>query len=278
MTLSMAGFAANDALMKAIAPEVGFYQTILLRGIGATLVMALLAWRLGALRRLPPRGDWPWLGLRGVAEIGATLCYLTALVNLPLATVSAIAQTMPLMITVAGAVFLAERVGWRRWAAVGVGFGGVLLILRPGGEAFDPAMLWALSGVVCFTVRDLATRRLSGATHSALVTLATAFGVTVMGGVGALAHPWNAVEPIEMAGIAVTVGFILAGYYCGVVAMRSGDVGFVAPFRYSVLIWALLIGYLAFDERPDGPTWIGAGIVVAAGLYTFFRERRLARA
>ncbi|MEM1316120.1 MAG: DMT family transporter, partial [Pseudomonadota bacterium] len=147
-----------------------------------------------------------------------------------------------------------------------------------GGAAFDPAMLWALAGVACFTIRDMATRNLSGATHSALVTLVTAFGVTVMGGIGAYLTPWTTVEPIEFAGLGAAVAVILVGYYCGVIAMRSGDIGFVAPFRYSILLWALAIGMLAFDERPDLPTWIGAAIVVAAGLYTFFRERRLARA
>ncbi|MEM1316137.1 MAG: DMT family transporter, partial [Pseudomonadota bacterium] len=239
MTLSMAGFATNDALMKALAPEVGFYQAIFLRGVGATLVMALIALCVGALRRPPPGRDAPWLLVRGMAEVGATFCYLTALVNLPLATVSAIAQTMPLMITFAGAVLLGERVGWRRWAAVATGFCGVLIILRPGGAAFDPAMLWALAGVACFTIRDMATRNLSGATHSALVTLVTAFGVTVMGGIGAYLTPWTTVEPIEFAGLGAAVAVILVGYYCGVIAMRSGDIGFVAPFRYSILLWAL---------------------------------------
>ncbi|MEO0683305.1 MAG: DMT family transporter [Pseudomonadota bacterium] len=215
----------------------------------------------------------------------ATVCYLTALTRLPLATVSSVAQTMPLMITFAGAVVLGERVGWRRWAAVAAGFIGVLVILRPGAE-FQPAVLWALAGVTCFTIRDMATRRLSAQTSSPLVTLLTAAAVTLMAGVvlawraaaapEAAQAPWAQVGELEALGLAAAVLCILTGYGCGVTAMRSGDIGFVAPFRYTVLVWAMAIGFFAFGERPDAQTWLGAAIIVAAGLYAFFRERRAA--
>jgi len=285
MAVSMAGFAANDALMKVLAVEAGFFEAVLLRGLGATLLMTLIAWRFGALRRLPPRRDAPALALRCTAEVCATICYLTALTRLPLATVSSVAQTMPLMITFAGALIFGERVGWRRWAAVAAGFAGVLVILRPGAE-FQPAVLWALGGVTCFTIRDMATRRLSQHTASLFVTLLTAAAVTAMGAVAlgwraamapeAASVPWAEVGPWEAAGLAAAVLCILTGYGCGVNAMRSGDIGFVAPFRYTVLVWAIAIGFLAFGEQPDAQTWAGAAIIVSAGLYAFFRERRAA--
>ncbi|MEO1687064.1 MAG: DMT family transporter, partial [Pseudomonadota bacterium] len=214
MAVSMAGFAANDALMKVLAVQAGFFEAVLLRGVGATALMALIAWRLGALRRRPARADAPALALRCAAEVCATVCYLTALTRLPLATVSSVAQTMPLMITFAGAVVLGERVGWRRWAAVAAGFIGVLVILRPGAE-FQPAVLWALAGVTCFTIRDMATRRLSAQTASPLVTLLTAAAVTLMAGVvlawrtaaapEAAQAPWAQVGAPEALGLAAAV-------------------------------------------------------------------------
>lgn len=279
ISLSMFGFAVNDALMKLLAPETGLFQAIFTRGCMATLLIALLAWRMGALTRLPPREDAPHLMLRAGAEVAATYCYLTALMHLPLAEVSAIAQTMPLAITLAGALFLGERVGWRRWAAIAAGFLGVLIILRPGIAAFQPAAVYAIAGVGFFVVRDLSTRRLSKATPSLLVTLLTAATVTGMGGVGAVADGvWNPMTGWQIAGLAAAAGTVLVGYYFSISGMRTGDVGFISPFRYTVLIWAMLLGFLMFGERPDAFTWTGAALIVAAGLYAFQRERRLARA
>lgn len=275
---SMFGFACNDALMKLIAPDLGLFPSILIRGLMASALIAILAWRFGALARLPARADAPWLAVRAAAEVGATLCYLLALMRLPLAEVSAIAQTMPLALTLACALFLGERVGWRRWAAIGAGFAGVLLIVRPGGAAFDPAALYAVVGVALFVVRDLATRKLSAATPSLLVTLFTAGSVTLMGGVGAAAAGvWPAPSWAEVGGLAAAAGLVLTGYYFSIAGMRTGDIGFSAPFRYTVLLWATILGWLIFADVPDALSWAGMAVITGAGLYAFRRERKLAR-
>ncbi len=160
MVAAMAGFVVNDALMKIALVDVPLFQAIFLRGVVATALIGLLAWRRGALRR-PAPADMRVLGVRSFAEIGSTICYLTALMHMPIANATAILQAMPLAVTLAAAVFLREPVGWRRWSAILVGFAGVLLIVRPGTEGFDVNALWALAGVCFMTLRDLSTRRLS---------------------------------------------------------------------------------------------------------------------
>lgn len=275
--LSMFGFAMNDALMKLMAPGLGLFQAVFVRGVFASLFVLALAWRFGALRRLPPARDLPMIAVRIAAEMGATFCYLTALFHLPIANVSAIAQTMPLMITFAGAALLGERVGWRRWSAVAVGFVGVLIIVRPAAEGFDWHAVYALLGVICFTIRDLSTRGLSDETPSILVTLITSVGVMTLGGVGtAVGGAWTPVEATTLAGLACAALALPVGYYFGVAAMRSGDIGFVSPFRYTILIWAILLGMVVFGDVPDVPMLAGATLIVAAGLYTFWREQHVA--
>ncbi|MGM0584294.1 MAG: DMT family transporter [Pseudomonadota bacterium] len=277
MSASMFGFACNDAIMKFLAPEMGLFQAILIRSLFALALVAALAWRFGALGRWPPRRDLPWMALRSLGEIGATAFYLSALMRMPMGNVSAIVQSLPLVITLFGALFLGERVGWRRWSAVLAGFAGVLMIVRPGGEAFDPASGFAFAAMLCFLLRDLATRQVSGATPSLLITLVTTIGVGAMGGIGAAWQGWTPVDPGQFGGLALAALFIFAGYFGGVMAMREGEIGFISPFRYAILVWSLLLGFLVFDERPDALTLLGAATIVGAGLYAFWRERRAAQ-
>ncbi len=276
MAVAMAGFACNDTLMKLIAPEIGLYQAILVRGIFATALVGLLVWRYGALRRMPPRRDLPWLAVRSAAEVAGALFYLTALFHMPIGNVSAIMQTTPLVLTMTGALFLGETVGWRRWAAILAGFAGVMLIVRPGGAGFDAHAYYAFASMLCVTVRDVATRKMSGETNSLLITLTTTVAVGGMGGVGAALGEWTPMETWHWVGMIAGAGLLFTGYFCGVVAVRTGEIGFTSPFRYTVLVWTMLAGLLVFDETPDGLTLVGAAVIVAAGLYAFWRERRLA--
>ena len=277
ISLSMLGFAVNDALMKLVGPELGLFQAVFLRGLFATFAIGALAVIFGAIRR-PSRRDLAWIGARTAGEIGATVCVLTAVFNMPLAAVSSILQTLPLSLTLVGALFLGERVGWRRWGAILVGFAGVLVLLRPGAGDFDPYALWALAAVGFVTLRDVATRKIGRATPSLLVTVSTTGAVTVLAGLAvAEGGGWTPVPAASLAGLAGAAGAILVGYFFGVQGMRVGDIGFIAPFRYTILIWSMLLGFLLFAERPDAATWTGAAIIVGAGLYTFRRERRAAR-
>jgi S-adenosylmethionine uptake transporter len=194
---------------------------------------------------------------------------------MPLANVTAILQVLPLTVTLGSALVFKETVGWQRMAAIVVGFIGVMLIVRPGSDGFSVWSIYALIAVLIVTVRDLATRRLSRDVPSMSVTLVTAVAVMAGAGVASLTQPWAPVDVTQAALIAGSALFILGAYSFSVQVMRMGDVSFIAPFRYSGLIWALVLGLFVFGHWPDPLTLTGAGIVVASGLFTLYRERKL---
>ena len=162
--------------------------------------------------------------------------------------------------------------------AIGVGFVGVMMIVRPCTDAFDIWSLYALFAIFCVTIRDLAARRLSRDVPSLSVALAAAGGVLLFSITGAAFTEWQPVSVSESLILIGAIVCILGGYLFSVTAMRQGEIAFVAPFRYTSLVVALILGLAVFGEWPDGMTLIGAGIVVATGIYTFYREAKLARA
>jgi len=277
MMVCMAAFVLNDALTKTVADELTVFQAMFLRGLVATVLIGAVAARRGVLLYRIAREDFRPLGLRLIGAVGSTVCFLNALFHMPLPNVSAISQSMPLAMTLGAALFLAEPVGWRRYLAIGIGFSGVLIIVRPGAEGFNEASLWAIASVGFATLRDLATRRMSRGMPSLFVALTNAVAVAVVGGAVAAFQPWQDVSATSFGILALAALFLFAGYMFNVMSMRHGEIGFVAPFRYTVLIWALLIGALAFGEIPDSQTLLGAAIVVGTGIYTFYREERLRR-
>ncbi|WP_421702668.1 DMT family transporter [Aliiroseovarius sp.] len=277
MTASMAGYTFNDICMKALAGQVPLFQAVFLRGIFASLFIYLLARHLGALRFDLPRRDWGLIAVRTLGELGATYCFLVALFNMPIANVTAILQALPLTVALAAALFLGEPLGWRRLGAILAGFVGVMLIVQPGGDGFTVWSLYALVAVAFITMRDLAARRLSRDTPSLTVSLIAAIGICLAGGVASMTEVWAPIGLREGAILLLAALFILGGYLASVAVMRVGEIGFVAPFRYTGLLWALVLGWLFFGDWPDALTLAGAGVVVAMGLFTLFRERQLAQ-
>ncbi len=274
MSLSMAGFVTNDAIMKGIAGSLALEQVVFIRGIFATLLILGMAHFSGALRFTLTKRDRPIISIRVLGEVATTFCFLTALFNMPLANAQAILQAMPLVVTLAAAVFMGEQVGWRRYSAIIVGFLGVMIIVQPGAEGFNIYSLYVLAAVCFATLRDLQTRRLSPGIPSLFVTLCTSVAITAIAGVASIFSDWpEAVAAPDVAWLALASVFLIAGYYFGVTAMRVGEIGFVSPFRYTILVWAILIGFFIFDEVPDYWMMLGSGIVVATGIYTLYRER-----
>lgn len=278
MSGSMACFTFNDTLMKALGETVPFFQALFVRGCLTSLALLGLAYALGSLRLRLPRRDWGWVGLRTLSEMGAAYFFISALFHIPIANATAVLQALPLTVTLAGALFLGEAVGWRRWVAILVGFAGVLLIVRPGPEGFDPYAIYALIAVFCVTARDVATRRLSAQVPSMTVACIGAVGVTLFAALGASQIEWAPMQAREWSLLAGTVLFITAAYLLSVMVMRVGEIAVVTPFRYTGLLWALLLGLVVFGEWPDTLTLLGVAIVAGAGLFTLFREARLARA
>lgn len=273
MVGAMACYTLNDACVKAISDDLPFYQAMFLRGVGTVILLTLLTAALGQLTARIPRREWGLIALRSFAEAGAALCFLTALYNMPLSNATAILQSLPLSVALGAALFLREPIGWRRIVAILVGFGGVMLIVQPGGEGFSIYSLSALAAVGFVTLRDLSARRLGRDTPSMLVALFAAITVTTMFGIGAAVTPWAPVS-LEAAGIlGLALMFILGGYVLSVMVMRVGEIGVVAPFRYASLIFGMGLGIVLFCERPNGLTYLGAAIVVATGVFTLLRER-----
>lgn len=278
MSGSMAGFVANDAFIKLVGPDIGLFQTIFVRGLFTVALLGVLAWLTGAFRYLPGRADLRLISMRTVAEIGATLAFLTALFHMPLANVTAILQVLPLTIALAAAIFLGEPIGRRRIGAILAGFLGVMIIVRPGAADFNIYAILGLVAVACVTLRDLSVRRFSPQVSSMLVAFITAVVVTVMGGVGTLVQgEWTPLGSRELIFLIFAAVFIFMGYYCSVAAMRVGEVAVVATYRYSVLLWAVLLGWWVFGDLPDFWTILGMLLIAAAGLFTMWRESRTAR-
>ncbi len=277
MCASMAGFTINDTFMKSVTKTLPLFQTIGMRGLIAVVGLGLLVLATRAYRVRLNRRDIGLILLRSLADVAATVTFLTALPHMPLANLSAILQALPLLITLGAAVVYGDKIGWRRMTAILVGLVGVLIIIRPGTDGFDRWALLGVASVAFVVVRDLSVRPFQGQVPSALVALGGAVGVTMMGWVGAGVQ---GVEPVSATEAAKVLGaglFLIVGYLSSVMAMRTGDIGLVAPFRYTSLLWAIVLGLLVFGDLPDVWTLLGASIVIAAGLFTLWRERALRR-
>ncbi|WP_415403088.1 DMT family transporter [Tateyamaria sp. SN3-11] len=276
MVLAMLGFAFEDALIKLLAGALPLGQIIGLLGMGGALVFAILC-KVQRQSLWDPAFLAPSILLRNLAELVGALGFVTAIALIPLSTASAILQAAPLLVTLGAALFLNEPVGWRRWAAILVGFFGVLLIIRPGTEGFSWLSLFAVQGVVGLAVRDLATRRVKAAVTSMqlsylafLMMIPASVILLIAGGVAPVSLTWG--QSGVLAG-AVLIGAL--SYYGITYAMRVGEIGFVTPFRYSRMIFALILGMAFFNENPDALTLIGAGIIILSGLYTLWREQNV---
>lgn len=276
MVIAMLGFAIEDTFIKLISDVVPIGQILFMLGLGGTVVFAIIVRAQGRHVFIKEMWSIP-IGVRAIGELVGTLCFISAIILTPLSSASAILQATPLVVTLGAALFLGENVGWRRWTAIFVGLFGVLLIIRPGMDSFEPLSILALIAVICLATRDVATRRASNAISSMQLSC-LGFLPLVPGGLGLM---WATNTPFVMLdshtmlllGIAMFVAFL--GYYAIVAAMRVGEVSFVTPFRYTRLIFALIAGIFIFDESPDGLMLVGAAIIVASGIYTVLREHNL---
>lgn len=275
MMVAMAAFTLNDAAMKALTQGVPLFQAIAMRG-GLMLVgLLVLARLMGQWKPVLPRRDGVIIGVRCVAEIVSTMLFLAALMHMPLANLSAIMQALPLAVTLAAAVVFKDRVGWRRMTAILIGFIGVLIIIRPGPDGFDVWSLMGLISVAFVVVRDLTTRSVSRAVPSVMVAVYASVAVTLAAGLASLPGGWQPLT-LGQGGLVLAASMALVvGYLFAVMVMRVGDISFVAPFRYTALIWAIFLGWLVFGSLPDPLTLLGAALVVGTGIFTLWRERKV---
>lgn len=278
MALAMGAFSLNDTMTKATSVELPTGQILAIRGAFAVILLAPIVLYIHGLRSFARAYSTPLL-IRNIAEIVSAWLFLAALFKLPLANVVAILQTLPLTMTAAAAILFREQVGWRRWTAASVGLLGVLLIVQPGTAGFSWWYVAAIASVVFITVRDVATKFITGTTPSLVITFITAAVVMVSGAVLGLTENWVTPSTASIARLAAAAVLVLVGYYTLIECWREAEISAVAPFRYTIVLWAMLLGYLVLGELPSLWTVVGSIIVVGAGLYTFHRERvRKARA
>ena len=275
MCASMLGFTLNDTLVKAVFDSgVPLSQVILLRGLVATVGLFVIAARSpGGLQLLPKGPDRWYLTLRTIGEVAATVTFLVALTHMPLANLSAIMQFLPLAVTLAAAVVLKTPIGWSRLAAILVGFAGVMLIIRPGAVDFDRWSVLGLASVGFVVLRDLSTRFFSSHLPSTTGAIWASVAVMGMGGVDVVREGWHPLTLQALVETSVAAGFLIVGYLAAIKVMRVGDLAVVAPFRYTSLLFAILLGWALFGTLPDHLTLIGAAIVVASGVYMLMQER-----
>jgi drug/metabolite transporter (DMT)-like permease len=276
MLIATLAFTTGDAFMKIMSTRLPTGETMAIRGMfGSLLVLGLVvaAGELSTLRRHLTR----LACVRMCGDVGAAVFFQNALTRLPFAEVSALVQVNPLVATAGAALILRETVRWRRWLATIVGLVGALLIIKPGGASFQWASLLALGAVLCAVSRDLVTRRMPAGTPTATTTAFSMWAVTIAS-LGFLPFErWIWPEASHVAILAATAVCMVIGQLCIFVAVRSGEISVLAPYRYASLVWALAFSVLMFKEFPDLGTLLGMGVIVAAGLYTFNRERIVRR-
>ena len=273
MTCCVLAYVLNDAVMKLLFADIDFFQAIFLRGLVSLPPLLILALMTKTLLQKYSTKNQRLMIIRILAEIGTTVTFLTALKHMPLANVTAILQSLPLAITMAAAIFLGEPVGWRRWSAICLGFTGVLIIIRPGLAGFNSYSLLALAAVLLLTVREISTRQLDNKIPTVTVALSTTLGITAFAALMLIGNEWAGINFVSWSLILAAAAAVTVATLLSVVAMRTGDIGFVSPFRYTSLIGAIGLGILLFGEWPDGLTFLGAVIIAFAGIYSLYREQ-----
>jgi len=211
--------------------------------------------------------------LRAAFDTLATFLFLTALFNLSIAIATAILQTVPLVVMLFGALFLKERIGWRRISAILIGFVGVLLVVQPGTSGFNFYAVLVLAVVVLVAVRDTTTRTLPVSTPSLLVTFANVLMVTAAGILYGFYQGFEAVNANQTLILSAASVFLVAATIFVILTMRTAEISTTAPFRYTAILWSLLSAYLIFNEIPDAIATIGIVLIAASGLYSLFRSQ-----
>ena len=279
MLVGITLFAWHDALNKWLVTGYFVYQLLFLRSVFSLAPVAVLVRRAGVRRTLATK-NLRALFARSMLLFMAFSSWVAALDMVPLADMVAVGMSMPLVVTAFGALFLGERVEYRRWAAIVAGFAGVLLIVGPSGKFPLAATMLAASSVVFFGMAFVRTRRL-GVTESAETMVLFQVCVNIVGsGLVLLLLPdlWLVPSTVDWGLFAATGLCAGLAQFCMTSAFRSAPLSVVAPFEYFALIWAVVLGYVIWDNIPDAWTTVGALIVVASGLYIVHREAALRRA
>ena len=277
MMMSMACFAVEDTFIKLLSARLPATQILFSIGFGGALITLVLAIVLNV-----NLADKILLNKhvisRTIADLFGALSFTSAMVLIPMSLLASILQATPLFVTLGAAILLGEKVGWRRWSAIFIGFLGVIIILQPGYGSFQLASLLGLAAVLCLALRDVVTRDMATEIPTLTVTF---YACLAMGSAGFIAYPFFGppIMPTTYEAIILICAAIigLTGYFLLVLATRKGDVSVIAPFRYSRLLFSLGLASLILGEKLTLPILLGGLLVVSSGIYTFGRESRLVK-
>ena len=273
MTICMGAFVLNDAFVRLAGNTVPLAQILFLRGLLTTVVLMAFAFYLGIFQSVLQTGDKWLIFFRSVIEGLTAYFFLTAVMNMPFANVTAILQILPMTVTLAAAFMFKERVGAFRISLILIGFIGVTLIINPSKEGFNLYAGYALIAVALITMRDLITRKLSIDIHTLLPTVSASLGVFLFSTILMINTPFQPLSLYNSSFIGLAALFIIFGYYTAVLVMRSGEISFISPFRYSAIIFALLIGVVFFNEWPNASALLGILLVTASGGILLYRNQ-----
>jgi drug/metabolite transporter (DMT)-like permease len=271
LVCGMAAFSMNDALIKLAGRVLPFGEIIFIRGAVTVFCLGAAILSFGHGRLLTQAATAPVM-LRGIFDSLASGFFIAALMHMQIAEISAVVLTSPLVMTALAVLIYGEEVGWRRWLAIGMGLAGALFVAKPSPEAFNIWALLGLAAAVAAAARDLTTRRINPAISTLAITFFSSIAVTMSGFVIGFDETWRWPEPGDLALLGVAALFLSLGTYLLVLAFRDVDISAVAPFRYTLLIWAAILGYVLFGEIPDIWSVFGGLLIACGGVYALHRE------
>jgi len=274
MMVCMGAFVLNDALVRLAGNTLPLAQILFIRGLLTTSILLIFGFYAGIFKLKISGGDKWRICFRSIAEALTSYFFLTAIIHMPFANVTAILQTLPMTVTLAAALVFREKVGIFRIILIVAGFFGVILIINPSADGFNLYSGYALISVALITLRDILTRKLTVDVPVLLPTFFASLGVLLFSTMLMINTP---IEPLSLTTSVYIFGaafFIIFGYYTAVLVMRIGEISFIAPFRYSAILFALLIGFIVFKEQPDGYAFIGIAIIMFSGIFITLRNNK----
>ena len=272
MTICMSAFVLNDAFVRLAGDSLPLAQILFIRGLITTIVLLAFAICGGVFSSTVSKNDKWRIFFRSIAEGFTAYFFLTAVMNMPFANVTAILQILPMTVTLAAAFVFKEKVGVFRSLLIIFGFLGVILIINPSADGFNLYAIYALIAVVLITTRDLITRKLSSEVPAILPTVSASIGVLLFSVILLINTPLQPLNSQNSLFIFLAAFFIIFGYYTAVLVMRIGEISFISPFRYTAILFALILGLVFFDEKPDIIAFLGIVIVMLAGIVLMMRS------
>ena len=272
MMICMGAFVLNDAFVRLAGDSLPLAQILFYRALLTTITLVLVAFYTGVLKLKVSSQDKWLIFFRSITEALTAYFFLTAVMNMPFANVTAILQILPMTVTLAAAVMFKEKVGAFRILLIFLGFLGVILIINPAKDGFTIYAGYALISVLLITIRDLLSRKLSVDVPTLIPTVSASLGVLLF---SILLITKTAFQPLNLQNsffIVAAAFFIIFGYYTAILVMRSGEISFISPFRYTAVLFALMLGFVFFDEQPDGIAFLGMTIVIISGIALMIRN------